>query len=174
MRNTNNLLLTIDIIMADFREQIVTLIDSMMETNTISDGQRVSLLNAVMRIGNGEFINASAVEPIDDTEPMYKLHIHLIKMQYNRDNNKIMMVPTNVDFDFYTPLTASEYDLIRDTIYHDGYYEFQYESEDWFNVGGLFSNREIHTILPDDEFKKGILFEQDRQLVRVYHINLLS
>ena len=51
MRNPNNLLLTIDIIMADFREQIVTLIDSMMETNTISDGQRVSLLNAVMRIG---------------------------------------------------------------------------------------------------------------------------
>ena len=159
--------------MSDYRDDIINVIDSLSESNNINDGQRTSLLNALMRIGRGEFIAANNQEEDDDEEIIYKLHIHINKMDYSREDNQIIIDPQNIDFDYYTPLTVSEYDLIRDSIYHDGYFEFNIESDecDWFEVKHLFNSKEIHTILPSKEFAKGIVFSQDRQLVRVYHIN---
>lgn len=163
--------------MPDFRTQIMTLVDSLTEAETITDGQRISLLNATMRIGNGEFISTTSevIDDEDDEELIYKLHLHTTKMKYTRIDNQVIIDPENIDFDYYTPLSVSEYDLIRDTIYHDGYFEFNIHSDecDWFLAGDLLSeNKEIHTILPNDDFHKGIVFQQNRQLIRVYHVNL--
>ena len=160
--------------MTDYRDDISNLIDSLSESNRVTDGQRTSLLNALMRVGRGEFlsVNPDNEGTEDEEETIYKLHVHINKMTYSRVDNQVIIDPKNIDFDYYTPLTVSDYDMIRDTIYHDGYFEFNIESNEceWFTVGDLFNSKEIHTILPSAEFTKGIIFEQDRQLVRIYHI----